>query len=197
MKKHTLIIIGVSLTVVLSSNCTIATALRYGEGIPNNTSDGLNTKLAIKVNGTQKDYWDIIFLTNDTINGSWVIIRKYSDVLISTIPQTISTYFSGLDWNKTYWWRVSAYNPRLGIYSNSTIFSFQTRSTDPEPNITYYSIGAQIRIVPSTPDIERSHYRINPLLAIVPVLLSLYLVFIIKKKNFPDFKIHLFNLKKS
>ena len=154
MKKG-IIFTAILLLVIVLSNHVIATALKYGDGTPNNClEEWLNTKLSITVNGTQQGYWDFYFLTNDTLNGSWVVINKYPDIPVSGIPQTISTYFSGLDWNKTYWWRVSAYNPELRIYSNSSIFSFHTRLTDPEPNTTYYSMGAQIRITSYHPDIE-------------------------------------------
>lgn len=171
--------------------------LNYGEeNPPNNSPDQwLNTRLSITVNGTSSEFWDFYFLTNDTIDGSWVVINKYPNILVFDTTQQISTYFSGLDWNKTYWWRVSAYNPKLKIYANSSVFSFRTKLTDPEPNVTYYSMGAQIRITSPNPDIERPHPQLHLLLAIVPVLLSLYLILIYRKKS-PNLKIHLFHPKK-
>ena len=91
------------------------------------------------------------------------MIKELQNIPVNETMETLSIWFSGLDWNKTYWWRVSARNDTLGVYSNSSIYSFTTRISDPEPNITYYSLGSQIYVNPvyAIPEQNITYYSIG------------------------------------
>jgi len=118
---------------------------------PNGTTDEpLSVKLTIYVNKTgEENYWDFTFLTNCTSDGSWAKIGTVNNVkVLNSSLVEVSLWWSGLDWNTTYYWRVSAYNSSIGAYSNSSVYSFTTKLTDPEPDIVYYSIGSQIYVQP-------------------------------------------------
>ena len=177
---------GAFILLLLLVNCSQA-SLEYYNPSPNaTTNEWLSVNLSIQATEKGKPTrWDLAFQTNDTNNGSWVTIKTLHNVMVpNSTLKTIYTWFSGLDWNKTYYWRVVAYNATLGIYSNSSIYHFTTRLTDPEPNITYYSMGAQIRVVPqSPPDVHNPWSHPNLLLLLSPFLL-LSLVLIIIKKRF-------------
>jgi len=138
----------------------------YHNPSPNaSTGEWLSVNLSIQVNKTgEPTRWDFTFLTNATVNGSWTAIKTLHNVLVPNATlKTIHAWFSGLEWNKTYWWRVSAYNATLGVYSNSSIYSFTTRLTDPEPDIVYYTIGSQIYVKPNytTPEPDVVYYTLG------------------------------------
>jgi len=130
---------------------------QFSNGNPNTTTnEWINVKLNIDVNksGNTNAYWRIKFLTNATQDGSWATIKNLGDILITNTTQTLSTWFSGLDWNTKYYWKVEAYNATYGRYVYSSVYSFTTRQSDPEPKITYYSLGAQIYVKPNYTDTE-------------------------------------------
>jgi len=123
----------------------------YYNPSPNGTTnEPLNVKLTIYVNKTgEENYWNFTFLTNYSTNGSWTEIGSVNNVkVLNSSLVEVSLWWSGLDWNTTYYWRVSGYNATIDAYSNSSVYSFTTRLTDPEPDIVYYSIGSQIYIQP-------------------------------------------------
>ena len=123
----------------------------YYNPSPNGTTnEPLSVKLTVYVNKTgDETYWNFTFLTNCTTDGSWVEIGKVNNVkVLNSSLVEVSVWWGGLDWNTTYYWRVSAYNSTLDVYSNSSVYSFTTKLTDPEPDIVYYSTGSQIYVKP-------------------------------------------------
>jgi len=124
---------------------------QYSNPSPNaTTNEWLSVQLSVDVNksGSKDTYWHIRFLTNNTHDGSWAVIYDAGDILISNTTTTVTVWWSGLDWNTTYYWMVEAYNATYDRYSNSSVYSFSTRQTDPEPSVSYYSIGADIYVEP-------------------------------------------------
>jgi len=136
---------------------TILAVPHYHNPYPNATTDEwLNVKLSVQVNKTgDENYWDFTFLTNHTSDSSWVEIDNVNNIkVLNSSLTTITCWFSGLDWNTTYYWKVSAYNSTMDRYSNSSVYSFTTRLTDPEPDTIYHSIGSQIYVEPEYNETE-------------------------------------------
>ena len=109
----------------------------------------LSTPLRIDVNKTgDVMQLDIVFEANDTVDGSWHELYK----ITKSVPPnaTIQTmWWSGLEWNTTYYWRVKAINTTTGMAQYSDIYHFTTTPyTDTEPTKAYYSQGADIYVNP-------------------------------------------------
>ena len=140
---------------------------QYHNMQPANASVGqrLSVELSADVNKTLTNatYWDFTFLTNNTQDGSWVAISTISQATVNHSLNPMSVWFSGLDWNTTYYWRISGYNATFDRYSNSLVYHFTTLQNESEPDAVYYSQGAEIYVQPeyTTPEPDIVYYSIG------------------------------------
>jgi len=142
----------------LGGQISVAILANLSNPYPANGTTGvwLSTPLRIDANKTGNiTGLDISFQTNNTQDDSWFDITTLS----KDIPPnaTIQVWWSGLDWNTTYYWRVKAVNTTTGKTAYSDVYHFTTLHNDTEPSKVYYSQGADIYVEPvyteSEPDI--------------------------------------------
>jgi len=121
----------------------------YPDGTEN---EPLSILLSIETNKDGGDtYWDYIFLTNDTHDGSFTEIGRRSNIKVNNSIINLSMWLGILDYGKTYYWMVSAYNSTLDVYSNSSIYSFKTILNYEELRVEFYTVGAEVPISPPYP----------------------------------------------
>ena len=121
---------------------------------PANGATGLwrNTVLSIWTykSGDSINY-NFTFYTNDTVSGNWSQIGAIQSYDIPA-NRTLSMPFSGLEYNRTYYWKVNG--TAFGDARESGIYWFKTNYTIMEPDAAWFSIGGGIWVEPPYTDTE-------------------------------------------
>ena len=133
-----------SVWYTLGGNITTQYFLRFTNESPASGNHSLWKSLVLSAwayKGGDPVHYDFTFYTNDTVDESW----KPIGILTQQLPNlTVTMSFSGLEWDKTYWWKVRGINETLGANRTSDIFYFKTNYSIQEPNILYYTVGGDI-----------------------------------------------------
>lgn len=132
----------------LGGNITVTHMVNFANESPPSSSTDLWHNVLLSAwayKGGDPVHYDFTFYTNDTADGSWASIGTLTNGLPNL---TVSTGFSGLEFNKTYWWKVIGVNETLGTTRSSDIWYFQTMNPPPGPNTSWYTMGGDIWVEP-------------------------------------------------
>jgi len=141
---------------------------------PNNTT--INFKhwqqcyvtLSVDVNKSGNEtYWYIAFWTNNTDDGNWSILSNNSYLINSTL-QTFTWDMYNIDYNSTYYWKVTMWNGTYNMFVESPIYSFTTSEYPPYNEsmsnplvLTYPSTSIDIYDAGEQSDIINQYYSSN------------------------------------
>ncbi|RLF12861.1 MAG: hypothetical protein DRJ69_00345 [Thermoprotei archaeon] len=107
---------------------------------------------------TQKEI-QVTFQQNDS--GEW---RDIPPTIVVTTNATVSNYHYQLQYGKTYYWRVRAYNVSADKTWYSPVYNFTTREyNDTEPSKICYAVGSTIYIegIYTEPEPSRACYAMG------------------------------------
>lgn len=138
----------------MGGNVTIYFMVGFTNESPSSGTTGLWRNLILSAwahKGGDPVHYDFTFYTNDTVDGRWAEIGTLTQQLTNL---TVSMPFSGLEWNKTYWWKVVAVNETLETNKSSDIWYFKTNYSIEEPNMVWFSMGGDIWVEPTYTDTE-------------------------------------------
>ena len=140
----------------MGGNITIYYMISFTNESPSSGTTGLWRNLVLSAWAHKSGdpvHYDFTFYTNDTVDETWVPMVTLTQQLTNL---TVSMPFSGLEWNKTYWWKVIAVNETLGTNDSSDIWYFKTNYSIEEPDTIWFSLGGDIWVETAYTDTEPS-----------------------------------------